>query len=72
MTAEDYEGEITGLQLKMEDLGKKEMTASREVYSHIAWAEKMMTIIREAKLEATTTLMSSRASYQQRQPFFTF
>ena len=39
-TKEEYEEEITGLQLKMEDLGKKEMLAGREIYSHIAWAEK--------------------------------
>lgn len=34
-TMEEYEEEITGLKLKMEDLGKKEKTAGREVYSHI-------------------------------------
>ena len=54
-TAEEYEEEITGLKLKMEDLGKKEKTAGREVYSHIVWADKMLTIIRGAKLETTTT-----------------
>jgi hypothetical protein len=54
-TTEEYEEEITGLRLKMEDLGKKEKTAGREVYSHIVWADKMLTIIRGAKLESTTT-----------------
>jgi hypothetical protein len=34
-TKEEYEEEITGLLLKMEDLGKREKTAGREVYSHI-------------------------------------
>ena len=54
-TAKEYEEEITGLRLKMEDLGKKEKIGGTEVYSHITWAEKMMTIIRGAKLGATTT-----------------
>lgn len=40
-----YEDEITGLKLKMEDLGKKEKTGGREVYSHIVWADKISTII---------------------------
>ena len=54
-TTEEYEEEITGLRLKIEDLGKKEKMAGREVYSHIAWADKMMTIVKGAKIEATTT-----------------
>ena len=51
-TTEEYEEEITGLRLKMEDLGKKEKTAGREVYSdsHIAWADKMTTIVKGAKI----------------------
>jgi hypothetical protein len=54
-TTEEYEEEITGLKLKMEDLGKKETTAGREVYSHTAWADKMTTIVKGAMIETTTT-----------------
>jgi len=54
-TKEEYEEEITGLKMKMEDLGKKEKTAGREVYSHIVWADKMATIVKGAKIETTTT-----------------
>jgi hypothetical protein len=54
-TKEEYEEEITGLKLKMEDLGKKEKTAGREIYSHIVWADKMATTVKGAKIEATTT-----------------
>ena len=54
-TTEEYEEEITGLKLKTEDLGKKEKTAGREVYTHIAWADKMATIVKGAKIETTTT-----------------
>lgn len=54
-TTEEYEEEITGSRLKMEDLGKKEKTAGREVYSHIVWADKMATIVKGAKIETTTT-----------------
>ncbi|KIM35433.1 hypothetical protein M413DRAFT_79459 [Hebeloma cylindrosporum] len=54
-TKEEYEEEIAGLLLNIEDLGKKEKVAGRDVYSHIAWADKMATIVRGAKLEDTTT-----------------
>ena len=54
-TQEGYEEEISGLLLKMEDLGRKEKIAGRDVYSHIAWADKMATIVRGVKLESTTT-----------------
>lgn len=54
-TLEEYEDEITGLPLRMEDMGKKEKIAGRETYSHIAWADKMSTIVKGAKLEETTT-----------------
>ncbi|KIM34953.1 hypothetical protein M413DRAFT_79884 [Hebeloma cylindrosporum] len=54
-TKEEYEEEIMGLLLKMEDLGKKEKVAGRDVYSHVAWADKMAMIVRGAKLEDTTT-----------------
>jgi hypothetical protein len=54
-TIEEYEEEITGLRLTMEDMGKKEKIAGRDVYSHIAWADKMATAVKGAKLEETTT-----------------
>ena len=54
-TQEEYEEEISGLLLKMEDLGRKEKVAGRDVYSHIAWADKMATIVRGVKLESTPT-----------------
>ena len=54
-TKEEYEEEVTELRLKMEDLGKKEKTSGREIYSHIAWADKMATIVKGAKIEETTT-----------------
>ena len=49
------EEEITGLPLKMEDLGKKETIAGREVYAHAAWADEMETVVIGAKLENTVT-----------------
>ena len=54
-TNEEYEEELRDLQLKTEDLGKKEKVTGREVYTHIAWVDKMATIVRGAKLEDTTT-----------------
>jgi DNA-binding CsgD family transcriptional regulator len=52
---EKYEAEITSLGLKMEDLGKKETIAGREVYTHIVWADEMAAIVKGAKLSTTTT-----------------
>ena len=54
-TKEEYEAEITGLCLKMENLGKKETIVGREVYAHIAWADNMEMVVKGAKLEETTT-----------------
>ena len=53
-TDEEYEDEILGRKLKMEDLGKKEKVGGREVYSHIAWADKTATSINGAKWEKTS------------------
>ena len=54
-TDEEYEDEILNRKLKDEDLGKKEKVAGREVYTHVAWADKMGTTIKGARLENTTT-----------------
>jgi hypothetical protein len=54
-TVEEFEEEIMNLRIKMEDMGKKEKIAGREIYTHIAWADKMSTIVRGAKIETTTT-----------------
>lgn len=40
----------------MEDLGKKEKTAGREVYSHIAWADKMVTVVKRRKIGGNSNL----------------
>jgi hypothetical protein len=53
-TDDEYEDEIMGRKLKAEDLGKKEKVAGREVYTHIAWADKMATSVKGAKWEKTT------------------
>jgi hypothetical protein len=53
-TDDDYEDEIMGRKLKAEELGKKEKVAGRDVYSHVAWADKMATSVKGAKWEKTT------------------
>ena len=52
---EEFEVKIMEPHLKMEDLGKKEKVTGRDIYTHIAWANKMSVLIKGAKLEATTT-----------------
>ncbi|KAF5385081.1 hypothetical protein D9615_000997 [Tricholomella constricta] len=47
-TAMEYEEEILALQLKEEALGLKETVAGREVYTHIAWADKMSALVSRA------------------------
>jgi hypothetical protein len=53
-TDDEYEDEIVGRKLKTEDLGKKEKVAGREVYTHVAWADKMAQLVKGAKWEKTT------------------
>jgi hypothetical protein len=54
-TDEEYEDELVGRKLKVEDLGKKEKVAGLEVYTHVAWADRMATTVKSAKLEKATT-----------------
>ena len=54
-TTEEYEDEIISLRLQTEDLGKREKVMGKDIYSHIACADKMATIVKGAKLEMTTT-----------------
>ena len=53
-TDDEYKDEIMGRKLKAEDLGKKEKVEGREVYTHVAWADKMATSVKGAKWETTT------------------
>ena len=52
-TDEEYEDKILGRKLKMEDLGKKEKVTGRDIYTHVAWADKMASSIKGTKLEHT-------------------
>jgi hypothetical protein len=54
-TMEEYKEEITEHRLETEDLAKKEKVAGRYVYSHIAWADRMETIVKGAKLQKMAT-----------------
>lgn len=53
-TAEEYEEDIVKQKLEAEDLAKKEKVAGREVYSYIAWADRMAMAVKGVKLEKTT------------------
>jgi hypothetical protein len=53
-TKEEYKEEISNSCLRMEDLSKKEKVSGHGIYSHITWADKMVTVIWGAKLESTT------------------
>ncbi|KAF5381271.1 hypothetical protein D9615_008370 [Tricholomella constricta] len=47
-TAMEYEEEILALKLKEESVGLKETVAGREVYTHIAWADRMGVLVTRA------------------------
>ena len=48
---EEYEDKILNRKLKEEDLGKKEKVPGMDMYTHVAWADKMATSVRGAGLE---------------------
>lgn len=54
-TTTEYEEELLNLRLKETELGKKETIAGREVYTHIAWADKIQQLAMGAKVETGTT-----------------
>jgi hypothetical protein len=54
-TSMEYEEELLALMLKAQDLGKKEEVAGREVYTHIAWADKMQKLAKGAGVEGGST-----------------
>ena len=46
----ELERELCELRLKVDDLGKKEKYAGEEVWSHVAFAEKALSLARQAKI----------------------
>lgn len=46
----ELEQELCELRLKVEDLGKKEKYAGEEVYTHIIFAEKALSLAKQAKI----------------------
>ncbi|TEB28854.1 hypothetical protein FA13DRAFT_761470 [Coprinellus micaceus] len=54
-TPTEYEEELLGLKLKVEDLGVKEEVGGREAYKHILWAEHMAKLAKGAGVEAGST-----------------
>ncbi|KAF5382140.1 hypothetical protein D9615_004471 [Tricholomella constricta] len=53
-TAMEYEEEVLAMKLKEETLGLKETVAGREVYSHIAWADRIGALVSRAGLATGT------------------
>jgi len=49
-TETELERELCELRLKVEDLGKKERYAGEEVYTHVIFAEKALSLARQAKI----------------------
>ncbi|KAF5372750.1 hypothetical protein D9615_010133 [Tricholomella constricta] len=54
-TALEYEEEILAMKLKEATLGSKETVAGRDVYTHIAWADRMGALVSRAGLVTGTT-----------------
>ena len=49
-TETELERELCELRLKVEDLGKKEKYAGEEVYTHVIFAEKALSLAKQAKI----------------------
>ena len=48
----ELERELCELRLKVEDLGKKEKYAGEDVYTHVVFAEKALSLAKQAKISA--------------------
>ncbi|KDQ50105.1 hypothetical protein JAAARDRAFT_142531 [Jaapia argillacea MUCL 33604] len=55
---EEYVEELMGLRLKKEDVGKKVEVAGIEVWSHVAWADKIFKLAVGGKISGTKTYIS--------------
>ncbi|KAG6852030.1 hypothetical protein C0991_003764 [Blastosporella zonata] len=55
MTTEEYEESLLGCKMMEETLGTKENVADREVWSHIAWADKIGTLAAGADILGSKT-----------------
>ena len=51
-TETELERELCELRLKVEDLGKKEKYAGEDIYTHILFAEKALSLAKQAKISA--------------------
>ena len=56
-TETKLERELCKLRLKVEDLGKKEKYAGEEVYTHIIFAEKVLSLAKQAKINDGVNLI---------------
>ena len=53
-TETELERELCELRLKVEDLGKKEKYAGEEVYTHVIFAEKALSLAKQAKISTSS------------------
>jgi hypothetical protein len=54
-TKVEIERELEQLQIKIEDLGKTEKYRGEEVYTHVIFAEKILDLAKQAKMEESTS-----------------
>jgi hypothetical protein len=54
-TAPELERELGAMRLKAEELGKIEKYKGEDVYTHMVFAEKILDIAKQAKIETTTS-----------------
>ncbi|KAF5381400.1 hypothetical protein D9615_008427 [Tricholomella constricta] len=54
-TMMEYEEDVLAMKMKEETLGQKETVAGRDVYTHIAWADRMGALVSRAGLTTGTT-----------------
>lgn len=62
----ELERELCELRLKVDDLGKKEKYAGEEVWSHVAFTEKALSLARQAKINKGSNSTGKSATSHQR------
>lgn len=54
-TAPELEGELGAMRIKTEELGKTEKYRGEDVYTHMIFAEKILDLAKQAKIETSTS-----------------
>ena len=52
----ELETELVEMKIRVEELGKMEKYRGKDIYTHVVFAEKILDLVKQAKIKKTTTL----------------